>query len=122
VFCAGAGSVPGDTFDLAHTEVPYDLQVALTDATGNFEQMNFESFGEAMGILGQRAKGLPPLIPEVMDNLNGLSSVVGERREQIGSLLKTAETVTNTLRGQAGGDRQPGQSGKLADRRIRRTP
>ena len=53
-----------------------------------------------MGILGKQLKGLPPLIPEVMDNLTDLSSVIGERRAQIGSLLKTTETVTNTLRSQ----------------------
>ncbi len=97
---AGSGSVPNDTFDLAHTEVPYDLQIALNDATSNFEQMNFQDFGKTMSILGNQLKGLPPLIPEVMNNLNDLSSVIGERRAQIGSLLKTTETVTNTLRSQ----------------------
>ncbi len=96
----GSGSLPDNTIDLAHTEVPYDLQIALTDATGNFEQMNFENFGETMSILGNQLKGLPPLVPEVLDNLNNLSSVIGERRAQIGSLLKTTESVTNTLRSQ----------------------
>jgi virulence factor Mce-like protein len=97
---AGSGPLPNNTFDIAHTEVPYDLQIALSDATSNFEQMNFDNFGKTMTILGNQLKGLPPLIPEVLDNLNNLSSVVGERRAQIGSLLKTTETVTNTLRSQ----------------------
>ncbi|WP_459956455.1 MlaD family protein, partial [Mycobacterium avium] len=36
----GPARLPGNTFDLAHTEVPYDLQAALQDATTTFEQVD----------------------------------------------------------------------------------
>ncbi|MFN8101128.1 MAG: MlaD family protein [Mycobacterium sp.] len=97
---AGSGSLPNNTIDLAHTEVPYDLQQALTDATGTYEQMDFTNFGQSLGALGTQLKGLPPLIPQAMDNLRRLADIIGTRRDQIGSLLKTTETVTNTLHSQ----------------------
>ena len=97
---AGSGSLPDNTIDLAHTEVPYDLQQALTDATGTYEQMDFTNFGQSLGALGTQLKGLPPLIPQAMENLRRLADIVGTRRDQIGSLLKTTETVTNTLHSQ----------------------
>jgi virulence factor Mce-like protein len=96
----GSGSVPNNTFDLAHTAVPYDLQEALGDATSTFEQTNFLEFGQSLGILGTQLKGVPPLVPKALANLDNLSSVIGKRRDQIGSLLKSTQEVTNTLRTQ----------------------
>jgi len=97
---AGSDSVPNNTFDLAHTQVPYDLQQALTDATSNYEQTNFGDFGQSVTALAAQMKSLPPLVPQALANIDNLSSVIGQRRDQIGTLLKTTETVTNTLRTQ----------------------
>jgi len=97
---AGSGTVPNGTFDLAHTEVPYDLQQALTDATYTFEKTNFGNFGDSVSALAAQMKSVPPLVPQALANIDNLSSVISQRREQIGTLLKTTETVTNTLRSQ----------------------
>lgn len=97
---AGAGSVPNDTFDLAHTQVPYDLEQALTDATYTFEKTNFGNFGDSVTALAAQMKSIPPLVPQALANIDNLSKVIGERRDQIGTLLKTTEEVTNTLRSQ----------------------
>lgn len=96
----GSGHLPDNTIDLAHTAVPYDLQQLLTDATGTYEQLDFTDFGKSLAILGNQMKGLPPLIPETLSNLHRLSNVIGTRRDQIGELLKTTQTVTNTLHSQ----------------------
>ena len=45
-------------------------------------------------------ESLPPLIPKAMNNLQRLSTVIADRREQFGSMLKTMDLVTNTLRRQ----------------------
>jgi ABC-type transporter Mla subunit MlaD len=92
--------LPNNTIDLAHTEVPYDLQQALTDATGTYEQMDFTNFGQSLGALGTQLKSPAPLVPQAMENLRRLADIIGTRRDQIGSLLKTTETVTNTLHSQ----------------------
>ncbi len=41
---AGPGSLPDNTFDLDHTEVPYDLQEALADVTTTYEQVDSDKF------------------------------------------------------------------------------
>ena len=40
------------------------------------------------------------MIPKAMDNLKRLSKVMSERRDQFGSMLKTMDMVTGTLRRQ----------------------
>lgn len=97
---AGEGSVPNNTFDLGHTEVPYDLQEALSDVTTTYEQVDSDQFAETLGVLGKQLQTLPPVIPQALANTKTLSEIIAQRRDQLGSLLKTTETVTNTLRRQ----------------------
>lgn len=97
---AGPGRLPDDTFDLRHTEVPYDLQEALADVTTTFEQVDSDQFAQTLGILGQQMQSLPEIVPQAMRNTHTLATIVAERRDQLGSLLQTTETVTNTLRRQ----------------------
>ncbi len=97
---AGPGTLPDNTFDLDHTEVPYDLQEALADVTTTFEQVDSDKFAETLGILGKQMESLPAIVPQAMTNTHTLATIIAERRDQLGSLLKTTETVTNTLRRQ----------------------
>ncbi|WP_099039862.1 MCE family protein [Mycobacterium neglectum] len=97
---AGEGSVPNNTFDLGHTEVPYDLQEALSDVTTTYEQVDSDQFAETLGVLGKQLQTLPPVIPQALANTKTLAEIIAQRRDQLGSLLKTTETVTNTLRRQ----------------------
>ncbi|OHU25124.1 mammalian cell entry protein [Mycobacteroides chelonae] len=99
----GAGALPGKTIDLAHTEVPYDLQAALAGATNTFDQVDFDKVAQSLSILGKQLQGLPNVVPEAMANIQSLSSVIAERRDQLGTLLKSTEKVTNTLRRQQSG-------------------
>lgn len=94
------GALPNNTIDLAHTQVPYDLQQALHDATVTYEDLNTDNLAASLDALGQQLKTLPPVIPRAMDNLHKLSTIIGDRRDQLGSLLKTMDTVTTTLRRQ----------------------
>jgi virulence factor Mce-like protein len=97
---AGDGSLPDDTFDLSRTDVPYDLQEALTDVTTTFEQVDSDKFAETLDILGRQLQGLPPIVPQAMANTHTLSTIIAERRDQLGSLLETTEMVSSTLRRQ----------------------
>lgn len=96
----GSGSLPHATFDLAHTEVPYDLQSALQDATTTFEQVDSDRFAQSLAVLGKQLEGLPSVVPQAMTNIDQLSSIIGQRRDQLGQLLRSTEQVTNTLRRQ----------------------
>ncbi|MGH3580414.1 MAG: MCE family protein [Mycobacterium sp.] len=97
---AGPGSLPHNMIDLAHTEVPYDLQEALADVTTTYEQVDTDQFGQSLAVLGKQLSTLPPVVPQAIQNVHTLSTIIADRRDQIGALLKTTELVSNTLRRQ----------------------
>lgn len=96
----GGGPLENNTIDLDHTEVPYDLQQALQDVAVNYGEVDTDNLASAIEVLGKQIEGLPPLIPKAMDNLKKLSTVMADRRDQFGSMLKTMDLVTATLRRQ----------------------
>lgn len=96
----GSGSLPAKTISLTHTEVPYDLQSLLEDATTTFEQVDSDQFAQSLAVLGKQLGGVPPLIPQAVANLQTLSTITADRRGQLGTLLKSTERVVNTLRRQ----------------------
>ena len=96
----GGGPLENNTIDLNHTEVPYDLQQALQDVTVNYGEVDTEQLASAVEALGRQIETLPPMIPKAMDNLQKLSTVMADRRAQLGSMLKTMDLVTTTLRRQ----------------------
>lgn len=96
----GAGSLPDNTFDLTHTDVPYDLQEALADVTTTYEQVDSDQFAETLAVLGRQMQTLPPVVPKALENTHTLSSIIAQRRDQLGELLKTTEMVSSTLRSQ----------------------
>ena len=102
----GSGSLPDNTFDLSQTEVPYDLQEALADVTTTYEQVDSDQFAQTLGILGEQMQGLPEVVPQALENTHTLSTIIADRRDQLGSLLKTTELVSTTLRRQQSRDRQ----------------
>lgn len=93
----GGGPLEGNTIDLNHTEVPYDLQQALQDVAITYGEVDTDRLANAVEVLAKQVQGLPPAIPKAMDNLKRLSTVMAERRDQFGSLLKTMDMVTATL-------------------------
>jgi len=96
----GPGSLPDNTFQVSQTEVPYDLQEALADVTTTYEQVDSDKFAETLGILGKELKGLPAVLPQALENTRTLSTIIADRRDQLGTLLQTTELVSNTLRRQ----------------------
>ena len=96
----GPGQLPHSTFDLSHTEVPYDLQSALQDAATTFEQVDSDRFAQSLAVLGKQLKGLPELVPQALANMDTLSTIIAQRRDQVGQLLRNTERVTNTLHNQ----------------------
>ncbi|MGE2688966.1 MlaD family protein [Mycolicibacterium pulveris] len=96
----GPGSLPNNTFDITHTEVPYDLQEALSDVTTTYEQVDSDQFAETLAVLGKQLETLPPVVPQALENTHTLSTIIAERRDQLGELLETTEVVSTTLRRQ----------------------
>ncbi|GJF13007.1 putative MCE family protein [Mycolicibacterium cyprinidarum] len=97
---AGPGSVPDNTISLANTEVPYDLQELLGDGSVMLSQLDSDQLGESLAVLGKQVNGLPEIVPQAMDNIHKLSSVIADRRDQLGTLFESTERVANTLHSQ----------------------
>ncbi|WP_280362075.1 MCE family protein [Nocardia wallacei] len=97
---AGSGSLASGRIPLAHTSVPYDLQSALSDATKTFDQVDADQVATALTDLSGRLDGLPQLIPSVLQNISTLSSVIAERRGQIGALLDSTSRLTTAIENQ----------------------
>jgi virulence factor Mce-like protein len=72
----GAGSLPDNTFDLRHTDVPYDLQEALADVTTTYEQVDSDKFAQTLGILGK-----------LLETTDLVSSTLRRQQSNIGSLV-----------------------------------
>jgi virulence factor Mce-like protein len=96
----GPGALPGKRIPLANTEVPYDLESLLDDATTTFDQVDSDQFGQSLAVLGQQLSGLPPVVPQAMANLHTLAKITADRREELGTLLASTQRVANTLRNQ----------------------
>ncbi|WP_237421516.1 MlaD family protein [Gordonia sp. SID5947] len=77
---AGSGSLPDDLIPLSHTAVPYDLQQVMQNATTTFEQVDAEKIGASMTTLSRQLDGTPELVPEALDNIASLSTILADRR------------------------------------------
>lgn len=92
---AGDGPLPHRRIPLAHTTVPYDLQKLLQDSTGTFEQVDADQFARSMQTLAAQLRNTPAVLPDALANVRSLSTVIADRREEIGSLLRnTAQLAT----------------------------
>ncbi|WP_313674055.1 MlaD family protein [Mycolicibacterium sp.] len=96
----GGGPLENNNIDINHTSVPYDLQEALQDVAINYGEVNTDQLAAAVEALGRQVQDMPPLVPKAMDNLKRLSTVISDRRDQFGNMLKTMDYVTGTLRRQ----------------------
>lgn len=99
---AGPGHLPGNAIALAHTEVPYDLETALQNATTTFSGIDADRIAQTMSALTDQLRGAPALVPETLRNIKTLASVIGDRRAQLGQLLTGTDQVTTVLRDQQG--------------------
>ncbi|GAA5054594.1 MCE family protein [Nocardia callitridis] len=98
---AGADPLPDNQIALSHTEVPYDLQTALQQATTTFDQIDADQIAQSMTVLSQQLRGTPALVPEALRNVHDLAQVIASRRDQIGALLAGTEQVTGVIRAQS---------------------
>lgn len=97
---AGSGELPDRRIPLANTEVPYTLQDSLQDATTTFEAVDAEKIARSMTSLSQQLQGSPQILPQALDNVSRLSTVLAGRRDQIGALLRSTQRLAELLGGQ----------------------
>ncbi|WP_280387995.1 MCE family protein [Nocardia wallacei] len=97
---AGSGHLRDNAIALTRTEVPYDLQTALQNATTTFSSIDADRIAQTMSTLTDQLRGVPALVPDTLRNMKTLAAVIGDRRAQLGQLLTSTEQVTTLLREQ----------------------
>jgi virulence factor Mce-like protein len=97
---AGRGDLDHATIGLANTEVPYNLQQTLADAATTFEQVDADRISASLSTLNQGLTGVPDALPQALANLDALSRVIADRRDQLSTLLVSTDTVTTLIRNQ----------------------
>lgn len=93
----GSGELTDKRIPLANTEVPYSLQDSLQDATTTFEAVDAEKIAQSMTSLSQQLQGAPEILPQALDNVAHLSSVLAGRRDEIGELLRSTQQIAELL-------------------------
>ncbi|MGK8503113.1 MCE family protein [Nocardia asiatica] len=94
---AGQGALPGRRITLRHTSVPYDLQQALENATVTFEQIDAEQIGKSLDSLAAQLDGVPAVLPGLLENMRALSTIIGDRRGELGALLAGTQRLTTVV-------------------------
>ncbi|OBY32373.1 MlaD family protein [Mycolicibacter kumamotonensis] len=97
---AGTGHLEGRTIRLDNTEVPYDLQKTLAGATSTFEPLDADRIVDSVKTMTRSLQGVPEALPEALANLQSLSAIMADRRDQLGTLLSNADMLTTMLRNQ----------------------
>ncbi|MFE6921927.1 MCE family protein [Nocardia sp. NPDC057663] len=97
---AGEGALPDRRITLEHTEVPYDLQTALDNATVTFDRIDAARIGDSLTALAAQLDGVPTVLPAMLTNLRALAAIVGERRGEMSALLTSTAQLTTVLTSQ----------------------
>ncbi len=94
---AGTGGLTDHRIPLSNTTVPYDLQQSLQDATRTFEAVDAERIAESMTVISDQLEGSPKILPQVLENIEHLSTVIAGRRDQISAMLTSTQRITEML-------------------------
>ncbi|MDO3308475.1 MlaD family protein [Mycobacteroides abscessus subsp. abscessus] len=93
----------GATIPVERTDPSFDVTTLLNGYEPLFSTLSPEQADNLTKGVIQSLQGLPDVVPRAMENIQSLSSVIADRRDQLGTLLKSTEKVTSTLRRQQSG-------------------
>lgn len=94
---AGDGELDDGTIPMAQTRVPYNLQDAIDDATGDLAEFDSAELEASLAELTQVLDVTGDEIGPALDGVQALSGVVVQRSGQLNSLLTATRQVTDQL-------------------------
>ncbi|UGT63605.1 MCE family protein [Nocardia asteroides] len=94
--------LPGDRIPLSNTAVPYNLAKVIQDSryTASFERIERIDPGklrEALDLLTQQMGESPQLTVAALDSIGSLARVVNNRRDEVDTLLKSMDQVSQLV-------------------------
>lgn len=96
---AGGGSLPNNTISVSHTSVPFNLQDVINKGTTALTQLQPATLAKMLNTMTTELSPSTKDLTPALDGIVQLSTVVANRSNQIGALLKAARSVTTQLSG-----------------------
>lgn len=94
----GDGSgLPDDRIPLSNSSVPYDLADVVQIGTPKFEAIDANKITESLTLLDEQLGDSPQIAAQALDSVGALAQVINNRRDEVDSLLKNLDTVTELL-------------------------
>ncbi|WP_433560349.1 MCE family protein [Nocardia sp. CA-151230] len=96
----GAGpALRGDRIELDHTEVPYNLGKVIQDpqyknSFERVEKLDPQKLRQALDLVDQQMGNSPELTVQALDSVGALAKVINDRRDEVDTLLKSMDTVS----------------------------
>jgi phospholipid/cholesterol/gamma-HCH transport system substrate-binding protein len=94
---AGEGGLPDRTIRLANTSVSFEVKDIIEAGGTALEQLDGNKLRDALKVLADDFRNTPALTRETVTGLARFSDVIVARQEQIGRLIRSADTVTANL-------------------------
>ncbi|MFI5783688.1 MCE family protein [Nocardia sp. NPDC051570] len=94
----GDGSgLKGQRIPKSNTAVPYNLADVVQIGTPKFEALDTRKLTESLKVLGDQIDGSPQLTAQALDSVGALAKTINDRKQQVDSLLKDLDRVTQIL-------------------------
>jgi phospholipid/cholesterol/gamma-HCH transport system substrate-binding protein len=94
---AGPEPLPDRTIRLANTTVSFEVKDIIEAGGTALEELNGPKLRDALKVLADDFRDTPQLTRETLTGLSRFSDVVVARQDQIGRLIRSANTVTRNL-------------------------
>lgn len=94
---AGEGTLPDHTIRLANTTVSFEVKDIIEAGGTALEELDAGKLRDALKVLADDFRDTPALTRETVVGLAKFSDVVVKRQDQIGRLIRSANTVTTNL-------------------------
>jgi len=94
---AGGGSLPGDTIDLNHTSVSYNLQDVIEGSTNTLERLNGKTVAKSLTVIADALDYSPEEGRAAIDGIARLSKVAAAQSDKLHALLSSSADVSDLL-------------------------
>lgn len=94
----GDGSgLKGGRIPVSNTAVPYNLADVVQEGTPKFEALDTKKLSDSLNLINQQMGDSPQLLAQALDSVGALAKVMDTRKDEVDSLLKDLNRVTQIL-------------------------
>ncbi|MFL6024559.1 MAG: MCE family protein [Marmoricola sp.] len=99
----GSGTMKGgSTIPLSRTHASYDIVSTLSELTTTTEKLDTKRLAQALSTLSGTIDAAAPQVHDSFNGISRLSQTIAERDDDLGALLKHADSITKVLANRKG--------------------